>query len=65
MCSSTVYLLLHISDETFEGCQMRKMRLALKDFRLFRDLQEPEIERDEWVFENLTKEHLKSSGVIQ
>ena len=44
---------------------MRKTRFDLKRFNMIRDLQISKRERDEWVFENLTKEQLKSSGVIQ
>jgi hypothetical protein len=65
MCSSLVYLLLHVVDDVQKGCQMRKTRFDLKRFKMVRDLQISKRERDEWVFENLTKEQLKSSGVIQ
>ena len=44
---------------------MRKTRFDLKRFNMVRDSQGSKMERDEWVFENLTKEQLKSSGVIQ
>jgi hypothetical protein len=44
---------------------MPKTRLDLKRFSLVKDLQGSKMERDEWVFENLSKEQLKSSGLIQ
>ena len=44
---------------------MRKRRFDLKRFNMLRDLHESKMEREKWVFENLTKEQLRSSGVIQ
>lgn len=45
--------------------QTGKAHVILHNRHPFRKEAATEEERDEWVFKNLTKEQLKSSGIIQ
>jgi hypothetical protein len=43
---------------------MRKLHRYLESDRA-KESDEPENEKDEWVYKNLTQEKLKSSGVLE